>query len=29
MLAYMEERLLEKRVTSKIYLVVTESNQVA
>ena len=29
MLAYMEERLLEKRMTSKIYLVVTESNQAA
>ena len=29
MLAYMEERLLEKRMTSKIYLVVTENNQAA
>ncbi|WP_320611844.1 GNAT family N-acetyltransferase [Evtepia sp.] len=29
MLAYMEECLLEKRMTSKIYLIVTENNQAA
>ena len=29
LLAYMEEKLLEKKVTSKIYLVVNETNEVA